>query len=75
MESIPAPPDGIDGVWIVYDDARWYLDGRALSYDVNRFSPVGNYRGFPVYRDNTGGTARIYVTVVADGPIAPFVRQ
>ncbi|MQA29500.1 MAG: hypothetical protein GEU82_06635 [Luteitalea sp.] len=73
MQSIPGP-SGADGVWIVFDGSRWYLDGRAASYDVVRFAPTGNYRGFPVYREDAS-TERIHVTVVADGPVAPFVRR
>jgi hypothetical protein len=75
MQSIPAPPGGSDGVWILFDGQRWYSDGAAVTYDVNRFAPVGNYRGFPVYRENAADTDRIFVTVVPDGPVAPFVRR
>lgn len=75
VQSIPGPqPSADDGVWIEFEGARWYLDGRSVSFDPARFTPSGNYRGFPVYRDNTGGD-RLFVTVVADGPLAPFSRR
>jgi hypothetical protein len=74
VQSIP-PPRSPDGVWIMFEDARWYLDGQAVSFDAARFSPVGNYRGFPVYRETSGDGARIFVTVLPNGPVAPFVRR
>jgi hypothetical protein len=74
IQSVPAPLSN-DGVWIDFEGARWYLDGRAVSYDAARFTPVGNYRGFPVYRESVAANARIFVTVVADGPVAPFARR
>jgi hypothetical protein len=75
MQSIPGPTAGTAGVWIEFEGARYYSDGAALSYDPDRFVPLGNYRGFPVYRDTRSGTDRIFVTVVPDGPVAPFARR
>jgi hypothetical protein len=62
-------------VWIEFEGARYYSDGAAVRYDPTRFVPLGNYRGFPVYRDTRSGTDRIFVTVVPDGPVAPFARR
>ena len=36
--------------------------------------PDRDYHGFPVYRETQRSANRIYVTVVADGPVAPYKR-
>jgi hypothetical protein len=74
VESVP-PPSGPNGIWLEYDGGRWYSDGTAVQYDASRFMPIGSYRGVPVYRDRSGAQDRIYVTVVPDGPLAPFARR
>ena len=73
VESIPRPRAS-DGVWIRYDGAKWYSDGEAVSYTPDRFTQVGVYSGFPVYRDRSGDT-RIWVAVVQDGPVAPYSQR
>jgi hypothetical protein len=75
MQSIPGPTAGTSGVWIDFEGARWYSDGLAVRYDPNRFTPLGNYRGFPVYRDTAAAGDRIFVTIIPDGPVAPFARR
>jgi hypothetical protein len=69
------PATGETGVWIDYQGARWFSAGTAVPYDAGRFESAGDYRGFPVYRERGAAAARIYVTVVHDGPIAPFERR
>src|SRR5580765_2913224 len=69
IESIPQPRDN-NGVWLEYAGSRWYSDGAAAVFDPNRFIEIGNYRGFPVYRDKSRGADEIWVTVVAGGPVA-----
>lgn len=68
-------PSGANGVWLDFDGARWYADGAAASFAPDRFEPIGEYRGFPVYRDK--GTARnqIWVRIVKDGPLAPYTKH
>lgn len=69
-------PTGNDGVWIEFEGARWFSSGRAESYNADRFQPVGSYRGFVVYRDTMGDRGDpIFVTVVPDGPLAPYTRR
>ena len=68
-------PSGANGVWLEFNGARWYADGAATSFSPDRFEPVGLYRGFPVYRDKVTATNEIWVQVVADGPLAPYVRR
>jgi hypothetical protein len=75
IQSIP-PPTSNAGVWIMYEGERWYLSGTASSYDPARFTPVGTYRGFPVYREAKSEASNvIYVSVVQDGPLAPYMRK
>jgi hypothetical protein len=69
-------PTGNDGVWIEFEGARWFSAGPAVSVDPERFAPAGSYRGFVVYRDTMGARAdTIFVTVVPNGPIAPYSRR
>jgi hypothetical protein len=74
MQSIPRPA-GSNGVWLEFDGARWYADGPAASFTPARFEPVGQYRGFPVYRDKNSGKSEIWVSVVKDGPVAPYAKR
>jgi len=69
-------PDGNQGIWIEYEGARYFADGAAAVLSEARFTKIGDYRGFPVYRaaDDTR-TNRIWVTSAIDGPIAPFVKR
>lgn len=70
------PPSGAaNGVWLEFGGARWYSDGPAASFSPDRFEPVGEYRGFPVYRDKNGGSGDIWVAAVKDGPLAPYRKQ
>jgi hypothetical protein len=74
IESIPQPREN-NGVWLEYAGSRWYSDGPAAVFDPNRFIEIGNYRGFPVYRDKSRGAEEIWVRVVAGGPVAPYAKR
>lgn len=74
VESI-ARPEANNGVWLEFDGARWYSAGIAASFSPDRFEPVGIYRGFPVYRDKNLAGNQIWVSVVKDGPLAPYVKK
>jgi hypothetical protein len=74
IESIP-PPGPINGVWLEFNGARWYLDGPAATFSPDRFEPVGEYRGFPVYRDKSSTRNEIWISVVKDGPVAPYTKR
>ena len=73
MTSVPA--GAANGVWLQFNGARWYSDGPAVSFVPDRFQPVGEYHGFPVYRDTINGGGDIWVSVVKDGPLAPYKKQ
>ncbi len=69
-------PRRTDGVWLEFQGRRWYSDGEAVSYSPDRFIPVGDYHGFPVYRENTSKQSDvIWVSSVQDGPLAPYVKR
>jgi hypothetical protein len=74
VETIPRPT-ATRGVWLEFDGARWYSVGRAVPFAPDRFEPVGEYRGFPVYRDKASPRNEIWVSVVEDGPLAPYTRR
>ena len=70
------PPSGAaNGIWLEFGGARWYSDGPAVSFSPDRFEPVGEYRGFPVYRDRNISSGDIWIAVVKDGPLAPYRRR
>jgi len=75
IETIPAAPKSAEGVWIEYQGAKWYHAGAAVSFDPDRFEPVGNYRGFVVYKEKSNSSDTVYVPVVRDGPLAPYVKH
>jgi hypothetical protein len=61
-----------EGIWIEFGGARWYSAGPAVAHVAGRFTLIGQSRGFPVYRDNTGQASRVYIPATADGRLAPF---
>jgi hypothetical protein len=64
-----------NGVWLEFNGARWYSNGPANVFSPDRFEPIGEYHGFPVYRNKTSGTDDIWVSVVKDGPVAPYAKR
>jgi hypothetical protein len=73
--SPTAQPRSNAGIWIPYAGARWFSAGPAISYSPDRFTAVGEYRGFPVYRERNGSSDRIYIPSVDGGPVAPFAKR
>jgi hypothetical protein len=71
MASIPRPPSN-SGIWIEFKGARWHNAGKAVLYSPSRFTRVGEYHGFPVYRARKGKADLIYVTAVQGGPLVPY---
>jgi hypothetical protein len=74
VETITRPADN-NGVWLDFNGARWYSAGAAVPFVPDRFTPIGEYRGFPVYRANLGDPDRIWVSVVQNGPLAPYEKR
>ena len=67
------PPQGINRVFISYDNRRWFSSGPAVEFSPSRFTQVGEYRGFPVYAESAN-EGRIYVasTAAAAARLAPY---
>jgi hypothetical protein len=72
--SVP-PPGTRSGFWVLYDGARWYSAGPGVAHSEDRFDRIGEYHGFPVYRQKDGGEDRIYIPSVAGGPIVPYEKH
>ena len=72
METIARPPRGNQGVWLDFVGTRWYSSGVSTSYAPDRFTKVGEYRGFPVYVESVGKKDTIWVQVTKGGPLAPY---
>jgi hypothetical protein len=62
-------------VWVPFNGARWYSAGSVVPYSADRFVEIGQYHGFPVYREKKGRSDEIFVTSVADGPLAPYKKK
>jgi hypothetical protein len=74
VESIPRPR-GINGVWVEFEGGRWFSNGHAMPYSPDRFTRIGEYRGFPVYRDRTSNRDEIWIPSVIGGPVTPYARR
>jgi hypothetical protein len=68
-------PRGKNGIWIDFNDQRYYNTGPAVSYSAARFAPIGMYRGFPVYREMRGRSDEIFVAAEHNGPLTPYRRE
>ena len=74
VETIPSPL-ATRGVWVEFAGARWYSAGTSTSYSPDRFTKVGEYRGFPVYLETAGRIDEIWVQVATGGPLAPYSKR
>jgi hypothetical protein len=63
------------GIWVEYGGTRWYSSGAAAPYSPERFTKIGEHRGFPVYRDRERNSDQIWIAVVNGGPLAPYQRR
>lgn len=54
-------PKGLNGMYIEYDHRRWFSSGPAVLLAGDRFTRVGDYRGFDVYQEQGKGPDTIYV--------------
>lgn len=73
MQSIPGPQSSV-GVWIEFESVRFYPAGGAVVFSPDRFVPIGEYHGFPVYRDRNGREGEIYIPAYRDGALTPYRR-
>jgi hypothetical protein len=68
-------PEAANGVFIEFNDARWFSSGPATLFDARNFTRVGELRGLPVYTAR-GREATIFVPV-AEGLdlVAPYSKR
>lgn len=66
-------PAGVNGVFVEFANTRWFASGPAVELDADRFSRIGDYRGFAVYEQN-GNKTTIFVAAVPgeQSLIAPY---
>jgi len=65
----------IQQVWVPFDRARWSIAGPAVPFSADRFVKIGEYHGFPVYREkNNRRATEIYIPTIPDGPVAPYKK-
>jgi hypothetical protein len=80
--EVPAPagpletarrPTGVNAVFIEYESRRYFADGPAVVFDAKLFARVGEYHGFPVYRQQ-GQDKTLYVPPLAGRTelVAPY---
>jgi hypothetical protein len=64
-----------NGIWVDYGGTRWYSSGAATTYSPDRFTKIGEYHGFPVYRDPRDDSDQIWIAAVNGGPLSPYRRR
>jgi hypothetical protein len=68
--------DSPNGIFIQYENARWFSSGPSVDFDSSRFVRSGEMDGFPVYRDRTGTGSTIYVPVARGATLlAPYTKR
>ncbi len=68
-------PDGLNAIFITFENQRWFSSGPAVSLDPSSLIVVGRNDGMPVYAQR-GTPQIIYVPVAraADSLLAPYRR-
>ncbi len=66
-------PVGVNAVFIQFQGARWYAVGPAVEFSADRFTPIGEHRGFNVFEEK-GKPGTIYLSLLNGGAglIAPY---
>ena len=59
-----------NGVWLEFEGKRWYSDGAAVPFSSDRFEQIGDYSGFPVYRDRMSHVDRPALGAGCEGSVA-----
>jgi hypothetical protein len=60
-------PVGLNGVFIIFENTRYFAGDPAVKFDASKFERAGEYKGFPVYRRADDARA-IYVPLSAGDP-------
>jgi hypothetical protein len=73
---IPRRPDAQNGVYVEFNDVRWFSSGPPTPLDTTRLTRVGEMRGFPVYAAADGSRSTIYIPIGRDADrVAPYSRR
>jgi len=66
-------PVGLNAVFIQFQGARWYAAGPAVEFSADRFTRIGEHRGFNVY-EGKGQPGTIYLSLLNGGAglVAPY---
>jgi hypothetical protein len=70
-----ARPTGVNGVFVEFDNARWFGSGSAEELD-STFRRIGEYHGFPVYARDASDS-RIYIPLASNvrNLVVPYTRR
>jgi hypothetical protein len=66
-------PVGLNTVFVEFQGTRWFSAGPAVEYSADRFTPIGEHRGFPVYQQK-GQPGVIYLALLPGTPglVGPY---
>ena len=69
-------PVGLNTVFVDFQSTRWFAAGTAVEYTANRFTRIGEHRGFDVYQEN-GQQGTIYLSLLDGSPglLTPYKRR
>ncbi|MBI4476251.1 MAG: hypothetical protein HY654_03700, partial [Acidobacteria bacterium] len=59
------------GIWIMFGGRRHVAVGRAVAFSAREIEQIGEYHGFPVYRERGDRRRTIYLPA-ARGMLAPY---
>jgi hypothetical protein len=64
--TIPAP-SGDSGLWVEFNNTRWYHEGDSVTLDKDHFDQIGTYKDFSVYKEKGADDRTIFVPTQRDG--------
>jgi hypothetical protein len=71
-----ARPTGVNGLFIEYDNIRWFVNGPTVEFDAAAFRRIGDYGEFPVFV-RAGDDRAIYIPTGTNirGVVARYARR
>jgi hypothetical protein len=71
-----AKPEGLNGIFVVFEGQRWFSSGPAVTLNLTQFSRVGDLGGSAVYRQaSRPDTLYVVVAASAASLVAPYTRR
>ena len=69
--------DSANGIFINYQNARWFSSGPPVPFDPSRFVLAGEREGFHVYTARGGSRSTIFIPTLKDATdlVAPFTKR